>query len=282
MPAITRNAKELDEYSRGANKAPRAVVMTMGALHDGHLQLVRRGRELVGPNGIVLVTIFVNPLQFGQHEDLEKYPRPFEDDVRMCEAEGVDVIFAPTVDVLYPDGDPHVTVDPGELGLLFEGAARQGHFAGVLTVVAKLLNLTRPDFAVFGEKDYQQLVLISNMVNDLNFDVDVVGVETVRESDGLAMSSRNRYLDSAGRATAVEISRAIDLARQLANQGGQPMAIEQAARDHLDSVPGLEVDYAKVTSVNLGEAPDSGPARLVIAAKVSNTRLLDNAEIVIL
>lgn len=285
MPLTTNSVilttrDELEEHL-GQSVKPRAVVMTMGALHAGHISLVRTARELVGPKGEVLVTIFVNPLQFGVDEDLEKYPRTFDDDVAMCQAAGVDAIFAPTPAVMYPDGENVVTVQPGPLGALYEGAARPTHFAGVLTVVAKLLHLTRPDFAVFGEKDYQQLALIRRMALELDFDVEIVGSPTVRESDGLAMSSRNRYLEEPGRAAASEISTAIELAKQAAEEGCEGSQIVAAAQDHLAQVAGLKVDYVALVSHELGEPPASGAARLLVAAYVGSTRLLDNSEVVI-
>src|SRR3954447_26411559 len=173
-----------------------AVVMTMGALHEGHAELVRTARTLADS---VVVTVFLNPLQFAAGEDLDRYPKTLEADLVICDREGVDLVFAPTPDVVYPDGDPDVLVSAGRLGDRLEGEHRPGHFDGVLTVVAKLLHLTRPDLALFGEKDAQQLELIRRMARDLDFPVDVVPVPTVREDGGLALSSRNTYLTSSDR-----------------------------------------------------------------------------------
>ena len=184
------------ERKNGGN---RAVVPTMGALHQGHLDLVDAARERVGSNGEVVVTIFVNPTQFGHTAEFEHYPRTLESDFEKCYTSGVDIVFAPSAAEMYPDaGAPseYVSVHPGPLGAILEGADRPGHFAGVLTIVAKLLNLTKPDCAFFGEKDYQQLILISQMVRQLNFPVQIIGTPTRREPDGLAMSSRNMFLDS--------------------------------------------------------------------------------------
>ena len=188
----------------------------MGALHEGHASLFRtaRGRIADGP---LVVSIFVNPLQFGAHEDLDRYPRTLDEDLKLCEREGVDIVFAPSVEEVYPGGDPQVTIQPGPLAEVLEGSTRPGHFHGVLTVVAKLFGLVRPDVAVFGEKDYQQLTLIRRMVLDLNMGVEVVGSETVREHDGLALSSRNRYLDPEQRLAASALSRALRAAQ--ANAG---------------------------------------------------------------
>jgi pantoate--beta-alanine ligase len=195
-PAVATSRAELAALLAADRAEGRrvALVPTMGALHEGHASLMRTARERVA-DGRVVVSIFVNPLQFGAGEDLDRYPRTLEDDLRICEREGVDIVFAPSVDEVYPGGEPQVSVEPGPLGRVLEGKTRPGHFRGVLTVVAKLLGLVRPDVAVFGQKDYQQLALILRMALDLNLDVDVVGAETVREYDGLALSSRNRYLD---------------------------------------------------------------------------------------
>ncbi|KUH37909.1 MULTISPECIES: pantoate--beta-alanine ligase [Streptomyces] len=190
-----------------------AVVMTMGALHEGHATLVRTAREHVGPTGFVVVTVFVNPLQFGAGEDLDRYPRTLDADVRIAEEAGADAVFAPSVDEVYPGGEPHVRITAGPMGQRLEGASRPGHFDGMLTVVAKLLHLTRPDVAFFGQKDAQQLALIRRMVRDLDFRVEIVGVPTVREADGLALSSRNRYLSPRDRRTALALSAALFAAR---------------------------------------------------------------------
>ncbi|WP_030019192.1 pantoate--beta-alanine ligase [Streptomyces monomycini] len=202
----------------------RAVVMTMGALHEGHATLVRAARDRVGPAGQVVVTVFVNPLQFGAGEDLDRYPRTLEADLALAGAAGADAVFAPAAGEVYPGGAPQVRITAGPMGDLLEGASRPGHFDGVLTVVGKLLHLTRPDVALFGQKDAQQLAVIERMVADLNFDVRIVGVPTVREDDGLALSSRNRYLSAADRRTALALSRALFAARDR-------LAAEEALRD---------------------------------------------------
>lgn len=198
-----------DELHARVRHGRRAVVMTMGALHEGHATLIRTAREIAGPDGEVVVTVFVNPLQFGAGEDLDRYPRTLEADLKIAEQAGADAVFAPSVDEVYPGGQPQVRVTAGPMGTLLEGASRPGHFDGVLTVVAKLLHLTRPDVALFGQKDAQQLAVIRRMVRDLNFGIEIVGVPTVRESDGLALSSRNRYLSADERRTALTLSRAL-------------------------------------------------------------------------
>ncbi|NNH24334.1 pantoate--beta-alanine ligase, partial [Pseudokineococcus marinus] len=204
-PLLVRTRAELAR-ARAALEGPVAVVMTMGALHEGHAGLVRAAR---GRGRSVVATVFVNPLQFGEALDLESYPRDLEGDLALLGREGVDVVFAPPVEEVYPGGPPQVRVAAGPLGEVLEGASRPGHFDGVLTVVTKLLHLTRPDVVLFGQKDAQQLLLVRRMVADLSFDVEVVAAPTAREDDGLARSSRNARLDPDGRARAAVLSRAL-------------------------------------------------------------------------
>ena len=249
-------------------------VPTMGALHAGHAALLDMARQEVGPDSPLVASIFVNPLQFAPGEDLDRYPRTFDADLEVCAEHGVDIVFAPSVDEVYPGGDPQVTVDPGPLASVLEGAARPTHFRGVLTVVAKLFGLVRPDVAVFGQKDYQQLALIRRMVDDLCMGVDVVGAETVREPDGLALSSRNRYLDADQRWRAAALSRTLFAARDVAKYGAA-VAID-AARHELRHARGVDLEYLELTAPDLGPAPETGPARLLIAARVGHTRLIDN------
>jgi pantoate--beta-alanine ligase len=264
------------EVSRALRHTGRRVMLvpTMGALHDGHLALVRAAKRV--PGSVVVVSIFVNPLQFGADEDLDAYPRIVEDDLALLRGEGVEIAFTPSVSAMYPDG-PRTAVDPGPLGSDLEGAARPTHFAGMLTVVLKLLQIVRPDRVFFGEKDYQQLVLVRQMVADLNVDARVIGVPIVRESDGLAMSSRNRYLDPAQRELAGVLSAAL-LAGTHAASGGADAA-QDAARAVLSEVPAIEVDYLQVRDPELGPPPPHGPARLLVAARLGATRLLDNVAI---
>ena len=250
-----------------------AVVMTMGALHQGHAELIRAARALA--DGVV-VTIFVNPLQFAPGEDLDRYPRTLDADVKLCGAEGVDVVYVPPVSEVYP-AEALVTVEPGPLSAILEGASRPTHFAGVLTVVAKLLHQVRPDLAVFGEKDYQQLVLIRQMVSDLDFDVDILGMPTVREADGLAMSSRNAYLTTEQRRAAEAVPAALRAGRDAGAEG--PTAVLSATAAVLDGEPALDVDYVALRSPDLGDEPLSGAARLLVAVRVGSTRLIDNAPV---
>jgi pantoate--beta-alanine ligase len=269
MTTVVHTRSDLASHLAAAPGQKSAVVMTMGALHEGHRQLMRLARE---QNAFVVVTIFVNPLQFGPNEDYEKYPRTLDADVEVCRAEGVDLIFAPDRDEMYPGGQPQVTMNPGPLGEILEGASRPGHFGGMLTVVQKLLLLTRADRAYFGQKDFQQLALIRRMVRDLELGVEIVGVPTVREPDGLALSSRNRYLSPAERRSALALSQAL---REGAAHADAESAL-RAARKILDDEPGIQVDYLALTGPDLGEPPAAGPARMLVAARVGATRLIDN------
>jgi pantoate--beta-alanine ligase len=253
----------------------------MGALHDGHRTLLRTARAV--PDARVVVSVFVNPLQFGPGEDLDRYPRTLEADLAMCEAEGVDLVFAPSAAEMYPAGQPRVTVDPGPAGRVLEGEFRAGFFGGVLTVVLKLFSLVRPDVAVFGQKDAQQLALVRAMVTDLDLGLSVTGVPTVRDPDGLALSSRNRYLSAAERTTALALSRALRAGVSAASGG--PAAVLAAAQPVLDAAPGLTVDYLALvdrdTFASIDGAADStaagtGPAVLAVAARIGATRLIDN------
>ena len=251
-----------------------ALVPTMGALHEGHASLMDVAADHAGPAGVVVVSICVNPLQFGAGEDLDRYPRTFDADLQTCRDRGVEVVFAPSVDEVYPGGEPVVTVDPGPDRRSLEGSIRPGHFRGVLTVVAKLLGLVRPDVAVFGEKDYEQLTKIRRMVADLCMPVEIVGAPTIREADGLALSSRNRYLDPDQRVAATALSRALRAGVRAQEHGAD--AVVDAAYAVLREAPGLEWDYVTVASPDLDGTPDSGPARLLLAARLGSTRLIDN------
>jgi len=256
-----------------------ALVPTMGALHQGHLSLVRAACKRAD---YTAVSIFVNPTQFGPGEDFAAYPRDLEHDLELLRAEGVDLLFTPTTEVMYA-ADAQVTVDPGPLATRWEGEVRPGHFAGVATVVAKLLNIVRPDVAFFGEKDYQQLRVVERMVRDLDLAVGIVPCEIVRERDGLAMSSRNVRLSPEERAQAVGLCEALEAAVRAVAWGERSgealaacMAQEVAAR------PLVTLDYAAVVDPHTLEPVDTvtGPARAIIAAKVGPVRLIDNAALV--
>jgi pantoate--beta-alanine ligase len=254
-----------------------AYVPTMGALHEGHRSLIKLAKMR---GDVVVVSIFVNPLQFGPGEDYARYPRPLEDDLQVCEADGVDIVFVPSVPDLYPAGR-QVTVDAGILGSVLEGQSRPGHFNGVLTVVLKLFNIIRPQVAVFGEKDAQQLACIQRMVADLNLSVELVGAPIVREPDGLALSSRNVFLTASERAIARSLSAALEKA---ATQSSVPSARAAAYEvlDRAEAEPCFELDYATIVHPStFAEVADDhvGLAKFVVAARVGGTRLIDNTTI---
>ncbi|MCW2901363.1 MAG: pantoate/beta-alanine ligase [Streptosporangiaceae bacterium] len=276
-PLIAATRDELAAAREDVRERTLALVPTMGALHEGHRSLIRRARELAD---VVAVSIFVNPLQFGPGEDLNRYPRTFADDIRACEEEGVDLVFAPAPEVMYP-ATPEVTVSSGRMGAVVEGIQRPGHFDGVLTVVTKLFNLVRPTHALFGEKDAQQLAAIRRMARDLDVPVEIVGCPTVREPDGLALSSRNRYLSAAERRTALVLSLALRTGAELVTKG--PDEVLRAAQEVLDDAaeadPPLVLDYLALIDPATFTGVDSlhtGPAVLAVAGKVGTTHLIDN------
>ena len=270
---VARSAGDLRRV-RDTLPAPVALVPTMGALHEGHLTLVRAARQRAAS---VVVSVFVNPTQFGPGEDFDRYPRTWDADLAALAGEGVDLVFHPEVADVYPPGSVGVGVQPGPLGDVLEGAIRPGHFAGVLTVVAKLVGLVRPDLAVFGEKDYQQLTLIRAMARELALGVDVVGIPTVREDDGLALSSRNRYLAPGQRTAAAAISAALRAGASASADGAA--AVLAAAAAVLAAEPSLRPDYLELTGPDLGPPPAEGDARLLVAVRAGTTRLLDNAAV---
>ena len=281
-----------------ANESNRAVVMTMGALHEGHLDLLRRAGVLVGVGGTVVVTIFVNPLQFAPGEDLDAYPRDLEGDVEKLRTVAENelqlsqlVVFAPTPEVIYPSGTPQVTINPGPIATVLEGVTRPTHFGGVCQVVLNLMHLTRPTWALFGRKDAQQLAIVRAMVRDLSVPLSIEPVDIRRESDGLAMSSRNAYLTPTQRQQALALSQALKAGIAAAENGGDGAAVRQAALAYLANAEGVEVDYVAVVGadsfVDLAGAglgldpqkyqPVAGEqALLALAAKVGSTRLIDN------
>ena len=286
--------------------APVVLVPTMGALHAGHRALLRAAHartvcdrtvsDRTATAGSVIVSVFVNPLQFRPGEDLDRYPRTMEDDLAMCAAEGVAAVFAPSAAEMYPGGGPEVTVEPGPAGRVFEGEFRPGFFGGVLTVVLKLFHLTRPDAAVFGAKDAQQLALVRRMVADTDLGIEIESVPTVRDPDGLATSSRNRYLSAADRSVALSLPRALRAGVNAAEAGQGASAVLAAAQEVLRAEPALAVDYVAVVDPRtfgpVHEGPvhggpvhggpvhggpvHGGSALIVAAARAGGTRLIDN------
>ena len=310
-PVLLRTKAEL-AASRPSLTAPVVLVPTMGALHAGHRALLREARARAGLDpktpespesplgpvtGSVIVSIFVNPLQFRPGEDLDRYPRTLEADLAMCAKEGVRAVFAPSAAEMYPGGRPEVSVDPGPMGQVFEGEFRPGFFGGVLTVVLKLFQLTRPDVAVFGEKDAQQLAMVRRMVSDLDLGLAVESVPIVRDADGLATSSRNRYLSAADRALALALPRALRAgqARAAAGSAGSAgsagtagsagsAAVLAAAREVLTAEPGLAVDYVAVVDPRTFAVAGpgyAGPALIVAAVTAGGARLIDNMPVVL-
>ncbi|MDE1160314.1 MAG: pantoate--beta-alanine ligase [Acidobacteriaceae bacterium] len=270
---ILRSIAEL-RRARRALAGSVGLVPTMGALHAGHLSLVRASRAACDHT---IATIFVNPLQFAPNEDLAKYPRTFEADVALLESEGVDLLFAPTTEEMYPAG-AETFVDVPEVGSRLDGASRPGHFRGVATVVSKLFLLTTPDRAFFGQKDAAQVAVLRTMVRDLNFGLELVVCPTVRDADGLAMSSRNRYLSVEERQTALAIPRALAAAKAIASQGERSAeALRALLQDTLSEVVGLRLDYvAVVDPITLLPVQEAAGALLAVAAFVGVTRLIDN------
>ncbi|MDU0349591.1 pantoate--beta-alanine ligase [Actinomyces sp. MRS3W] len=304
---LARTRAELETALAG-DTAPRAVVMTMGALHEGHFDLVREAARRVGDGGTVVVTIFVNPLQFAPGEDLDAYPRTLEADLAgltavLTDADGALavgrlVVFAPTPEVMYPHGEPQVRIEPGPLATVLEGRTRPTHFAGVCQVVLSLMHLTAPRWAMFGRKDAQQLAVVKAMVRDLAVPVEIIPVDIRREADGLAMSSRNSYLSDDERRQALALSRALEAGRAAARTGADPAEVRETALGVLDAAAGVEIDYVAVVDpdsfidlagAGLGLEPEEAPALeaqgrgtrpaqglLAVAARVGATRLIDN------
>ena len=276
--AVARTVAEVREAVRDARAAGKtvALVPTMGFLHDGHLSLLDEARARAD---VVMMSIFVNPLQFGLAEDLDRYPRDLERDLALAAARGTELVFAPTAAEMYPHGEPAVQVVPGPLAERLCGAARPGHFRGVLTVVAKLFGIFQPDVAVFGQKDLQQTALVRRMVADLDIPVRVEVAPIVREPDGLAMSSRNVYLSASERERALALSRGLARARALWHAGEADAATLRAALWNEMAVPGVEPEYAEVVDRRTLEGVErAGPGTVMaVAARIGRTRLIDNA-----
>jgi len=254
-------------------------VPTMGALHAGHAALIRKARKLAGKDGVVAVSIFVNPTQFGPNEDLSRYPRPLRADEELCRSEGVDLLFRPDLREMYAS-DVSVAISEKSLSLRFEGTDRPGHFDGVCTVVAMLFQIIRPDIAVFGEKDWQQLAVVRRMVRDLKFPIRIASHPIVREEDGLALSSRNRFLPSDARMMAPRIFQALTAAAMEAEDGAKPASLERQLRRDLGRIPGATLGYASIveetTLEPIGKFTSKNKARALVAVKLGGVRLLDN------
>ena len=271
----------VDDLRCALNGPVVAAVYTMGALHEGHAHLIRAAREFIDTHsergGQVVVSIFVNPTQFSSELDVKNYPRSYRQDIVLCKAEGVDVVFAPSAEEMYPESQwSSFQISSGELGNVYEGASRPGHFDGVLTVVNKLTNIVEPDAMFFGEKDFQQLTLIQQMAAAFNMNTEVIGVPTVREADGLALSSRNKRLDKAAKQKAVHLSAALSLANHALAEGHTFVQAEQEARDYLRAQEGIELDYFAIVNDKLMHPMPGDSLRALVAATVGGVRLIDN------
>lgn len=274
--------KSIAEYQNWYDSInqPVVTVYTMGALHDGHAQLINTARDYVtenlNGNGKVVVSIFVNPTQFNNPEDLAKYPRTLAADLAICENASADAVFMPEVSDMYPSGETLVTLTHHKIGEDLEGASRPGHFSGMLTVVNKLLNITKPIATFFGEKDFQQLALVKQMVADLNMPIQVVGVPTVREHDGLAMSSRNRRLDANSRELATQLFAALTLLKHSIDEGHSLTEAKQMAIDYLTTFKEIKLDYLELRNQKLETTNETDSVRALIAAQIGGIRLIDN------
>ena len=274
IDSIARMKEKSDELIRSGKSI--VFVPTMGFLHDGHLELMKIGKKQAD---VLVISIFVNPTQFGPTEDFDEYPRDMEGDLTKAKEVGVDLVFVPPVEEMYPDGfQTHVTVEKITQHLC--GLSRPGHFDGVATVVSKLFHIIKPHKAIFGQKDFQQLIVIKRMAKDLNMDIEVIGVPTVRESDGLAMSSRNRYLSPEQRESALSLKKSLDLAHQLFGQGEKEAdKIKTAMQKLILSFPFTEIDYVTICDPITMEDIDTleDQSLVALAVRVGKTRLIDNA-----
>ena len=274
MTIIISTVSELESHLVGKKIG---AVFTMGALHEGHASLMQECRNQIGNDGLVVVSIFVNPTQFNDPNDLTKYPRTLETDFELCEQNGVDIVFAPSVEEIYPEDLEIKQINPGAIGSILEGASRPGHFVGVATVVNRLLEITKPDVTCFGQKDYQQLVVVGQLIKNQNLKIKLIDVPTVRESSGLAMSSRNQRLSPEQKVLAGKLYEAMYLVRTELHNGLSIADAKTKAIALLDQTPEIQLDYLEVLSAELSK-PEPGLARILIAAKIGDVRLIDNLE----
>lgn len=261
-------------------KSPVVSVFTMGALHQGHAELIKVAKKYVvdqlAGNGKVVVSIFVNPTQFNNSTDLANYPKTFDQDLALATASGADLIFAPSALDMYPSGETLITLQHHAIGEDLEGTSRPGHFSGMLTVVNKLLNITGPVATFFGEKDFQQLALVRQMVTDLNMPIQVIGVPTVRDHDGLALSSRNSRLIESARDLASQIPATLSLLSHSIAEGHDLASARKIALDYLANFPEIKLDYLELRNQNLAEPSDQDSVRALIAVEIAGVRLIDN------
>lgn len=279
MSQLITSIKEFRDWQR-EQTVPTVAVFTMGALHDGHRELINQAnqyvKEKLAGRGKVVVSIFVNPTQFNNLADLEKYPRNLNVDLAVCTQAGVDVVFAPSATDMYPTGQTQITITQPPMAQELEGQSRPGHFVGMLTVVNKLLNITKPIATFFGEKDFQQLVLVKLMVTDLNIDVEVIGVPTVRDEDGLALSSRNQRLTTEQRQLASQIPATLSLLKHSIAEGHNLTKAKELSMEYLANFPDLKLDYLELRNLKLDKPSEQESVRALIAVQIGEIRLIDN------
>jgi pantoate--beta-alanine ligase len=259
---------------------PVVTVFTMGALHSGHAKLIEVAKEYVAQSlngqGKVVVSIFVNPTQFNSPADLSNYPRTLDADLVICDAAGADAVFIPTASEMYPAGETKIGLTHYQIGNDLEGASRPGHFEGMLTVVTKLLNITKPIATFFGEKDFQQLVLVKQLVSDLNMEINVIGVPTVRDQDGFALSSRNKRLSQTQRELASQIPATLTLLKRSISEGHELTSAINIATEYLTNFPEIKIDYLELRNQQLGKPSNTDSVRALIAVQIGEIRLIDN------
>lgn len=259
---------------------PVVTVFTMGALHSGHAKLIEVAKEYVAQNlngqGKVVVSIFVNPTQFNSPADLSNYPRTLDADLVICDAAGADAVFIPTASEMYPAGETKIGLTHYQIGNDLEGASRPGHFEGMLTIVTKLLNITKPIATFFGEKDFQQLVLVKQLVSDLNMEINVIGVPTVRDQDGFALSSRNKRLSQTQRELASQIPATLTLLKRSISEGHELTSAINIATEYLTNFPEIKIDYLELRNQQLGKPSNTDSVRALIAVQIGEIRLIDN------
>ncbi len=274
--------KTISDFRNWQSKksVPTVAVFTMGALHDGHKELINQARQYISEklsgNGNVVVSIFVNPTQFNNSADLEKYPRDLDADLAICNESGVDVVFAPSTQEMYPTGENQIKISQPPMASILEGQSRPGHFVGMLTVVNKLLNITNPVATFFGEKDFQQLVLVQQMVAQLNMPVEVIGVPTVRDEDGLALSSRNKRLSESQRQIACQIPATLSLIKHSISEGNSFQRSKEIGLEYLANFPQITLDYLEIRNQQLEVPIEHESVRALIAVQIGEIRLIDN------
>lgn len=278
-PKILRTVEAVQAWHEESD-SPVAAVFTMGALHEGHAQLMTFAREYCPKGTRVIASIFVNPTQFNSAEDLDSYPRTIDQDLELLSNVKVDAVFVPAVEAMYPNGlEISETIEPGPIGEILEGASRPGHFAGMLSVVHKLLSITKPNYSFFGEKDFQQLTLVKKMAKEMNMPIEIVGVPTVREADGLALSSRNRKLSESAREQTRHIPATLSLVAHSLSEGKNAEEAAEVGRNYLETQSTLDLDYLEVRNENLIDEPVTGNLRILIAATIEGIRLIDNFKV---